>query len=75
MNLLTLTKVLPEPEAIRRLRLGVRRSGFSRSSGVIDDTMARFLAISPSSTLTLARAGLLAIPGIILRISSIGPMF
>ena len=31
MNLLTSIKVLPEPAAIRRRRLGVSKSGFSRS--------------------------------------------
>ncbi len=74
MNLLTSTKLLPEPAAIRRRRLGLSKSGFSRSSGVIDDTMARFRAISFSSTLKFFMAGLLAIPGIILIKSSIGPM-
>ncbi|EAO78495.1 hypothetical protein SAI_1047 [Streptococcus agalactiae H36B] len=75
MNLLTSTKVLPDPAAIRRLRLGLRRSGFSLSSGVIDDTMALLRAISFSSTLKFFIAGLLAIPGSILRRSSIGPIF
>ena len=68
-------KVFPEPLAIRRRRLGVKRSGFSRSSGVIDNTMARLRAICFSSTLTLAKAGLLAIPGNIFSKSSIGPIF
>ena len=75
MNLFTSTKLFPEPAAIRRRRLGFNKSGFSRSAGVIDDTMARFRAISRSSTLRFFMAGLLAIPGSILSRSSIGPMF
>ena len=75
INLFTSTKLLPEPAAIRRRRLGLSRSGFSRSAGVIEDTMARLRAISFSSTLMFLRAGLLAIPGSILSNSSIGPMF
>ncbi|COU07544.1 Uncharacterised protein [Streptococcus pneumoniae] len=50
MNLLTSTNVFPEPAAIRRRRLGFNKSGFSRSSGVIEDTMARLRAIWRSST-------------------------
>ncbi|CZA22950.1 Uncharacterised protein [Streptococcus suis] len=75
INLLTSTKLFPEPLAIRRRRLGVNKSGFSRSAGVIEDTIARFRAISRSSTFKLASAGLPAIPGIIFSRSSIGPIF
>ncbi len=75
INLLTSTKLFPEPAAIRRRRLGFSKSGFSRSAGVIEETIARLRAIWFSSTLILAKAGLPAIPGIIFKRSSIGPIF
>src|SRR5699024_10595655 len=66
---------LPDPAAIRRRRLGFNQSGFSLSCGVIEYTIALVCSMFLGSTFKFFSAVLLALPGIIFIISSIGPIF
>ena len=73
-NRFTSTTAVPEPAAMRFLRLLFSFPGFSRSSGVMDRMMASCRARAFSSTWAPLRA-LASMPGIMPAMSCILPMF
>ena len=70
----TSAKGRAEPAAIRLRRACDKISGFSRSCGVIDKTIAFIRAVSFGSTFKSFRPAILFNPGIIFKISSSGPI-
>ena len=63
--------LVPEPAAMRRLRLWLSRAGLSRSAGVMDWMMASVRARAFSSTWTFF---MLPMPGIMASMSCMEPM-